>query len=78
MTADHDGGISRVTLADEHQCCGIMVKLSANTQWKVIVDTSAGYKVQEHYKPGKQRGRGANTGERTSTFSSPAGSRASM
>ena len=55
-----------------------MVKLSVGSQWKVIVDTSAGYKVQEHYKPGKQRGRGANTGERTSTFSSPAGSRASM
>ena len=70
MTADYDGDISRVTLADEHQCCGIMVKLSVDSQWKVIVDISGGHEVKEHYKPGRHRGRGAETGERTSTFSS--------
>ena len=71
MSADYRGDISRVTLADEDQCCGIMAKLSVDSQWKVTVDTSGGqHEVKEHYKPGRQRVTPRDTGERTSTFSS--------
>ena len=63
MTAAKGRTITEVKLADEEQCCGIMVKLSVDSQWKVTVDTSGGYDVKEHYKPDRHCGRDANTGE---------------